>query len=184
MDKLEIGKRYAIHSYKHNGQIYKAWDEAVLLDYDEEKGWYVFGNDRTKVTEADGRTWRTKEPAVLFFFRDHWYNIIGQLKNRGLYYYCNLASPVIIEEDTIKYIDYDLDVKVFPGGSFKVVDRGEYNYHRKQMAYPDEIDIILKKELSNLIGYIRDKDGCFNFSFVKQFYLQYQQLKENKEVKE
>ena len=37
MEKLKIGNKYQIHSYKHNGQIYKAWDEAVLLKYDFKK---------------------------------------------------------------------------------------------------------------------------------------------------
>ena len=41
-----------------------------------------------------------------------------------------MASPFIIEENTIKYIDYDLDLRVFPDGSFKVLDRGEYKYHK------------------------------------------------------
>ena len=40
----------------------------------------------------------------------------------------NIASPYIIEEGTIKYIDYDLDLRVFPDGSFKVLDRGAVSY--------------------------------------------------------
>ena len=180
MEKIKIGKKYLIHSYKHNGTIYKAWNEAILLDYDNEKGIYVFGNDHAKVTEVYGRTWFTKEPAVLFFFTNQWYNIIGQCKNRGIYYYCNLASPIIIEDDTIKYIDYDLDVKVFPGGSFKIVDREEYHYHKKQMNYPEEIDDIVKRELSNLIDQIRLKQNYFDPAIVEHYYDIYEQLK-NKE---
>ena len=48
--------------------------EAVLLEIHDD--YLVFGNERTKVTESDGRTWRTKEPAVLYFFHKNWYNII------------------------------------------------------------------------------------------------------------
>ena len=40
----------------------------------------IFGNDRTKVTEADGRTWKTKEPAIMYFFNNHCHHI-GQNKN-------------------------------------------------------------------------------------------------------
>ena len=32
MKDLEIGKKYVIHSYKHNSKIHRAWDEAVLLE--------------------------------------------------------------------------------------------------------------------------------------------------------
>ena len=31
MENLELGKKYIIHSYKHNSKIHRAWDEAVLL---------------------------------------------------------------------------------------------------------------------------------------------------------
>ena len=50
MEKLKIGKNYQIHSYKHNGQIYKAWDEAILLKYDFKNGILIFGNNCTTVT--------------------------------------------------------------------------------------------------------------------------------------
>ncbi len=100
MVKYKVGERLIIHSYKHDGSIHRAWDEAVLLD--DCKDYLVFGNDKTKVTESDGRTWRTREPAILFFFKHKWYNIIGQHKRTGIYYYCNIASPFVIEENTVK----------------------------------------------------------------------------------
>ena len=128
------------------------------------------------MSEEDGRTWNTKEPAVLFFFTNHWYNIIGQCKKKGVYYYCNLASPIIIEEDTIKYIDYDLDVKVFPSGGFKVLDRSEYHYHKKKMLYQEEIDYIIKSELSLLIEQVRAKENFFDCNIVLEYKQKYCEL--------
>ena len=116
MNELEIGKKYCIHSYKHDGTIHRSWDEAILLDINDE--YLVFGNDRTAVQESDGRVWRTKEPAVMYFFKKRWFNIIGQNKKDGIYYYCNMASPYIIEDDTIKYVDYDLDLRVLADGTY------------------------------------------------------------------
>ena len=177
-ENLKIGKKYQIHGYKHNGKIHRAWDEAVLLEVHDD--YLVFGNDKTKVTESDGRTWRTKEPAVLYFFYKRWYNIIGQYKKNGIYYYCNIASPFVIEEYTIKYIDYDLDLRVFPDGSFKVLDRGEYKYHKKLMNYPEELDRILKLELTNLIDIVRKKDGAFVPGTVEKYCNLYSQMKKKK----
>lgn len=167
MCKSNIGKKYIIHCYKHDGGIHRAWDEAVLLDECEE--YLVFGNNRTCVTESDGRTWNTKEPAILYFFKNKWYNVIGQCKKSGVFYYCNIASPYIIEGDTIKYIDYDLDLRVFPDGSFKVLDRGEYNYHKKIMNYSEEIDRILKNELSDLIDLAKKKLEPFDEEKIKKY---------------
>ena len=166
LEKLEVGQIYEIHSYKHDGNIHRSWDEAVLLEIHDD--YLIFGNERTKVTESDGRTWRTKEPAVLYFFYKEWYNIIGQYKKNGIYYYCNLASPFIIEEDTIKYIDYDLDLRVFPDGSFKVLDRGEYKYHKTLMNYPEKLDVILKSELTKLIELVRNKQSAFEPGIVEK----------------
>ena len=177
-ENLVIGKKYQIHGYKHNGKIHRAWDEAVLLEIHDE--YLIFGNEKTKVTESDGRTWRTKEPAVLYFFYKKWYNIIGQFKKNGIYYYCNIASPFIMEEDTIKYIDYDLDLRVFPDGSFKVLDRGEYKYHKKLMNYSDELDKILRQELTNLINMVRKKDKAFEPGVVEYYCNLYKKVKKEK----
>lgn len=174
-EQLLIGKKYEIHGYKHNGKIHRAWDEAILLEIHDD--YLIFGNEKTKVTEADGRTWRTKEPAVLYFFYKQWYNIIGQYKKDGIYYYCNIASPIIIEENTIKYIDYDLDLRVFPDGSFKVLDRGEYKYHKSVMHYPEEIDLILKSELTDLINHVRKKELAFLPGTVEHYYEKYANIK-------
>ncbi len=175
MENLEIGKKYIIHSYKHNSKIHRAWDEAVLLEIHDD--YLIFGNEKTKVTESDGRTWRTKEPAVLYFFKNKWYNIIGQYKKDGIYYYCNIASPYKIDHDAVKYIDYDLDLRVFPDGSFKVLDYGEYNYHKDLMGYSKKLDMILKEELSDLIEHARKKDMAFTPGTVEHYYNIYKDYK-------
>ena len=175
IEKLVIGKRYEIHGYKHDGNIHRIWDEAVLIEIHDD--YLVFGNERTKVTESDGRVWKTKEPAVLFFYYNDWYNIIRQYKKDGIYYYCNIASPFIIEEGAIKYIDYDLDLRVFPDGSFKVLDRGEYKYHKKLMNYPETIDKILKSELTKLIDIVRKKAIPFDDVALEEQLEEYKELK-------
>ena len=98
MYDYRVGDKFIIHSYKHDGSIHRSWDEAILLDIFDD--YLVFGNDHTKVVESDGRTWYTREPAVMFFYKHSWYNVIGQLKHDGIYYYCNMASPFVIEGNT------------------------------------------------------------------------------------
>lgn len=178
MKKNEIGDRYIIHSYKHDGNIHRSWDEAVLLDIKDD--YLVFANERTKVIESDGRVWKTKEPAILYFYKNSWYNIIGQLKKNGIFYYCNIASPAVLEEKTIKYIDYDLDLRVFPDGAFKILDRGEYDYHKKKMNYSEKLDTIIKKELSKLIECAKAKESPFEHEELIMYYEKYKKLKSKK----
>ena len=160
MKRMFIGDLYQIQCYKHDGKIHRAWDEAVLLDV--KKDYMVFGNNRTLVTEAEGTIWRTKEPAVMYFFKDKWFNIIAQMKKSGIYYYCNIATPFIIEEGTIKYIDYDLDLRIFPKGDYKVLDKLEYEYHKKKMNYSSDLDKVIQNAMSELIDEYNNLKEMFN----------------------
>lgn len=178
MKKYSLGDHLNIHSYKHDSKIHRSWDEATYLAEDEE--YMIFGNYKTLVIESDGRTWRTKEPAIMFFSKKNWFNIIGQIKPNGIYYYCNIASPFVIEDSTIKYIDYDLDLRVFPDGSFKILDRGEYQYHKKKMNYSDELDKVLKEELTVLINKTRNKEIPFNKETIDYYYNEYKKAKSEK----
>lgn len=160
MKKLCIGDKLHIQCYKHNSKIHRSWDEAVVLDI--KKDYIVFGNNKTKVTEAEGNVWRTNEPAIMYFFKDKWYNIIAQLKRDGIYYYCNIATPFIIEDGTIKYIDYDLDLRIFPSGEYKILDQLEYQYHKKIMNYSEDLDLVINSAMNELISSYNNKDVMFD----------------------
>lgn len=164
---MKQGEEYNIHAYKHNGELYKTWDKTIFLEQNEE--YYVFGNYKIKVTEKDGRSWRTKEPAIIFYYKKRWFNIIAQLKNNGIYYYCNISSPVIIENNTIKFIDYDLDLRIFPDGMYKILDKSEYEYHKELMNYSKDIQNIVKYELDSLIGKFKRKESPFNKETVEYY---------------
>ncbi len=174
MKNIEIGDKLQIHCYKHNGQLHQLCDEAIVLYNDNEK--IIVANNKAKLTEADGRSYRAKEPAILFFYKKHWFNIIGQLKEYGLFYYCNIATPYLIDGNIIKYIDYDLDLRVFPDGGFKILDYNEYNYHKRIMNYPKEIQLIIKNELSNLINMKRNDEGPFEKGLVEKYYQIYKNI--------
>jgi protein associated with RNAse G/E len=177
MSDIKVGDKLKIYCYKHDGTLEHTSEEAVVLENNDD--FLVCGNGRTKITEKDGRSHMTNEPAVLFFYKKHWFNIIGQLKKFGLFYYCNIASPYIIDGKSIKYIDYDLDLRVFPDGGFRVLDRNEYNYHKKIMHYSDDLDFIIKSELSQLIELKRSEKGPFEKGIVDKYYEIYEKIKKN-----
>lgn len=171
---IKVGDKLTIHCYKHNGKIHRMWDEATILDVTDDI--LVCGNFKTKVTEADGRNHKTNEPAVMIFYKKRWFNIIGQLKTHGLFYYCNIATPFLIDDNIIKYIDYDLDLRVFPDGGFRVLDRNEYQYHKKIMNYSKETDLILKRELNDLIEMKKKEEGPFKKGYINKYYDKYKEL--------
>lgn len=173
--RLYIGDKFQIQCYKHDGKIHRSWDEAVLLDI--KKNYLVFGNNKTLVRESEGITWRTKEPAIMYFFKDKWYNVIAQMKSDGIYYYCNIATPFIIEDGTIKYIDYDLDLRVFPQGEYKILDKGEYECHRKAMNYSDDLDKVINNGMDELIQEYTNMGIMFNSVANYDYLREYLDLK-------
>ena len=175
-DNIKIGDKLQIHCYKHDGSLHRKWDEAIVLDMLDD--YIVFGNNRCTVIDADGKVWKTREPAVMFFYKNRWFNVIGQLKDYGIYFYCNIATPALIDNRIIKYIDYDLDLRVFPNGSFKILDRMEYKYHKRQMHYSSRLDCILKYELGNLIDMVRVKEMPFDKDTINKYYEKYLTLME------
>lgn len=174
MKKLFVGDKLQIQCYKHNGKIHRAWDEAVVLAV--YKDFIVFGNNKTKVTESEGNVWRTKEPAIMYYFKDKWFNVIAQLKKDGIYYYCNIATPFIIEDNTIKYIDYDLDLRIFPSGEYKILDELEYKYHKRVMNYSSDLDFVIQNALQELIGLYKNNFPVFNKQNNYRYYDLYCQV--------
>ena len=88
-------------------------------------------------------------------------------RDDGVYYYCNLSSPFVCDEEAIKYIDYDLDIKVYPSGKYHLLDEDEYRQHMKQMNYPKDIDTILRRNVDILQQWIERKKGPFAPDFIK-----------------
>lgn len=178
MEKLKVGDVLKMHCYKHNGTIHRTWNEAVVLDIIDDI--LICGNYKTLVTEKNGKTHNTKELAIIFFYQKRWFNVFAQFKKRGLYYKCNIASPYLIDEDIIKFIDYDLDLKVYPDSYFKVLDKNEYKYHKKIMRYSEELDKILKSELNELIKMKEQEMGPFNKEVVYKYQKKYLKMLEER----
>lgn len=166
------GESIQIHSYKHNGRIHRVWQETTVLK--GTRNIVIGGNERTLVTESDGRTWLTREPSIVYFHAEHWFNIICMLREDGVYYYCNISSPFVYSNKVLKYIDYDLDVKVFPDMSYTLLDEDEFEEHKRQMGYPDVIDQILYRNVDKLIGWIQQKKGPFAPDFIEVWTNRYQ----------
>lgn len=176
------GDYIAIQSYKHDGHFHRNWRDTMVLKASENA---IIGcNDHTLVTEADGRRWVTREPAIVYFHRHYWFNIIAMIRDTGVTYYCNLASPYTMDKEALKYIDYDLDIKVFPDGEKRLLDVDEYAAHATEWNYPLEIDQILRGSVHELIRFVDEEKGPFAPGFVDLWYKRYQELKPKKKTRQ
>lgn len=172
------GDFITIQSYKHDTKIHRTWRDTMVLKTTENI--FIGINDHTLVTENDGRRWVTREPAIVYFHKKYWFNIITMIRESGISYYCNLASPYLIDKEALKYIDYDLDIKVFENGEKHLLDIDEYELHRKKMNYSKNIDYILKENVKTLVDWIEHKKGPFSEAYTNIWYQRYLELKKKK----
>ena len=159
-----MNNKVEIISYKHNGGLHRVWQYAYVVR--QTSNMIVLINDYPNVIDGDGRRWRTKEPAVCYFFKDHWYNIVCMLRPNGITYYCNLSSPYVKDSEGIKYIDYDLDLVKTVKGELKVLDEDEYAENKEIYGYGEELENILIKELESLKEYAKNGEMEFNDEIV------------------
>lgn len=169
-----------IHSYKHNKSIHRVWNNILVLANNEHE--LVVGNYKTRVVESTGRYWSTKEPAICFFYDNEWFNIIAMLKEDGIYYYCNISSPYVFDDEAIKYIDYDLDLRVDANYNYRILDRDEYRHHAKIMNYSPKLKEVVEASLAKVIEMVKAKSGPFDHEVVMKYYEKYKSL--NKRIKE
>lgn len=169
-----FGHWLAIQCYKHNGTLHRCWDRGLVLANNDD--FVVVATKRAKVVESNGRRWFTKEPAVTIFSKKEWWNVICMFKAEGICYYCNIASPAIVDYHMIKYIDYDLDAKLFPDGELRILDEKEYLRHKTMYQYSDELDEVLKYQMSEIVKKIKNKDFPFDDNRVNHYYEKYLEL--------
>lgn len=163
-----IGRWVGITSFKHNGSLHRFWDRGLVLDNTDD--YIVVATKKAKVTENNGRKWFTKEPAVTIFSKKEWWNVICMFKTNGICYYCNIASPAIFDNATIKYIDYDLDAKLFPDNSVRVLDKKEYEHHKRTYNYDEKLDTVLQYQTKQIIKLMKERSFPFDDNKIKEYY--------------
>lgn len=164
---IEIGKYITAKSYKHKGFLHRTWNRCIFLDENED--YFVVGSSQTVITESNGSVWQTKDPAITLYSKKHWFNVVCMFKETGVYYYVNLASPTVFDESDqcLKFVDYDIDIRIDSNGKIRVVDIAEYHLNRFQLKYPKEVCDVLEATLFGLLEL--GKKGLFPFD-PKMYY--------------
>ena len=168
------GHWLAIQCYKHDGTLHRAWDRGLVLANND--NFLVVATKRAKVIETNGRCWFTKEPAVTIFSKNEWWNVICMMKEDGICYYCNIASPALVNRNMVKYIDYDLDAKLLPDGNIRILDEKEYQRHKAMYKYSDDLDTVLRYQMQEILKKMKNHEFPFDDERTKSYYNKYLKL--------
>ncbi|WP_036458302.1 DUF402 domain-containing protein [Mycoplasmopsis iners] len=150
-----IGSIINVQAYKYNGELYRQWNGVKVLRNTEHH--YVLLMYKTQVSETKKRDWIYREPVIWFMPKNEMSNALILLKAKNNYIYVNISSKPIYEDNTIKFVDYDIDVKKYPGKPLAIVDQDEfkensilYNYPPKLMKQIEQsLDDVVHKNINN-----------------------------------
>lgn len=166
---MKLGEIIEVKSYKHHGLLHRTWSNGVLLFASDD--YFLVGSIQTMITETSGNVWHTREPAITLYARNDWFNVVCMFKENGVSYYANIASPTVYDEkeNVLKFVDYDMDIRMDSQGKVRVVDMAEYQINRKQLKYPADLETVLQKTVLELIDHAKEKA----YPFDEQLYRQY-----------
>lgn len=175
-----FNKWIRVQAYKHDGLLHRQWSPAYLAE--ENDDYWALASTSSSVTESDGRKWITKEHAVFLLYKKKWMNVICMFKKTGgICYYVNIASPTILDKGFLKYIDYDLDVKLFPDLVEMTLDEKEFERHVLTYGYPKDLTEAINRSKDEVHGLIEQKAFPFVDSEIIRIYQKY--VDENKPIK-
>lgn len=90
-------------------------------------------------------------------------NVLCMFKEGGgICYYANIASPTIIDDGFLRYIDYDLDLKLYPDKVIKALDEQEFISNAKSYGYPDDLIDAIRHSFAKTRSLMEQKKFPFN----------------------
>ncbi|MBU4691235.1 DUF402 domain-containing protein [Mycoplasma zalophi] len=174
-DLIKNAEFLNIQSFKYDGTLYRQYNGVKLID--NWKDYAVFLMVKTKVAE-ESINWVVNEPTLFLFSKTHFFNATILVRNDQKFVYVNLASPFYIEDNTVKYIDFDLDVKTNLRNDFNVIDWNDFKTNIIKYKYPKELIYKIYDEIDYLYLLFNSKEDFFNERNINQYVEKLKKLKE------
>jgi len=152
----------SVVSLNYDGTTRKTWNsEIVKFDPPLIELSGVFDRDITHASlgRIDKGTLATE-----YFWLGRWYNVFRfEEASGGLkYFYCNVAMPADFVNQTLSYIDLDIDVVIRPDRTYEVLDEGDFAASAELYGYSDELVRRVKTALNELLGSLARNEFPFD----------------------
>ena len=153
---------WQIVSLKYDHRKHYTWP-ATLVEDDGERLFLRTVVGGTLVHYSRGFEELQRNPSDLTFWRDRWYNIFVNYTEAGVLrnFYCNVTMPLFITDHTLNFVDLDLDVRVYPDGSWVLLDEDEFALHAVQFNYPDWLQKRARQAVGEITELAQAGEGPF-----------------------
>ncbi|VEU75574.1 Protein of uncharacterised function (DUF402) [Mycoplasmopsis maculosa] len=149
-----------VQAYKYNGDLYRQWNGCKVLRNTSKH--YVLLLYKTKVSEKWEHNWVYRDYVIWFMPKTGMHNALILLKPKQNYIYVNIASNPLYEDNTIKFIDFDIDLKHYPHNNISIVDEEEFNENKINYKYPKKITTMVFNSVKKVLEKYEKSEYFFN----------------------
>jgi protein associated with RNAse G/E len=157
-------KLIQINARKSDNKIHRSW-KCQLINQQDSLLIFV-GEFAEEVKHSDLGLIKKGTVSYEYYWLDRWYNVFrfhepeGDLRN----FYCNVNMPPIFENESLDYIDLDIDVLVWKDFSYEILDLEEFESNSLRFNYSSNVIENARKSLYELIRMINQRQFPFDFT--------------------
>jgi uncharacterized protein len=135
---MKAGDIVQVHFYKSDGTRYRAWAATVEAVLDDCLA--VTMQPGTKIEMLTGDSEAKFCSRSTFFYDKPFFvlELYDPADGRLVEIYVNINSPIELEDHTIRFVDYELDVSLVPPGMAVLVDEDEFAEAVEKFGYSAE----------------------------------------------
>jgi protein associated with RNAse G/E len=134
---LQVGSQIQVRAYKSDGTCYRWWTGTVEA---VEPGLVVVATPAGHRLHTPNGDWTSKWAIRSYYWPDRWYCVLEVYLADGtlVEIYVNINSPVVIDDGTISFTDYELDVSRELPHRARLVDEDEFQQAVLEYGYSAE----------------------------------------------
>lgn len=146
-----------VNSLRFDRTVKRSWECKLVEQTDDRivlKGEFNFDVDHSDLGLV-----KTGTTSLEYFWLDRWYNVFvfhepdGGFRN----IYCNINLPPTYASGVLEYVDLDIDLVVWPDGSFRILDQEEFDENAIKFGYSDELKEKVDQAVAELSSMARDQ---------------------------
>ncbi len=149
---------------KHDGRAH--WRHASTLLSEDNGFLMTYTPVGTPFTNMKGAG-TSAESWTSYYWPDRWFNVVQFTANyeHPAGWYCNVASPATLDNGVLSYIDYELDLMVYPtaeGMTWELLDEDEFEEARSRCSYDEALVARCRAAVEQLIVMIEAREYPFD----------------------
>lgn len=152
-----------VNSRKIDNQIHRSWNAQIVGQ--DNLSIILYGEFEEEIKHPHLGVIRRGTKSFEYYWFNRWYCIFKFCEPDGSFrnFYCNINQPPKLENNTLDYIDLDIDVIVWKDFRQQILDLDEFESNAIKYQYPIHIVKKSLKSLQELLELIDKRQFPFNF---------------------